>query len=162
MRRTNDDRVRHVALELSLKPFGLNDGRTYETCARQVIGAWRPLLEAGDEVSFMLWVSDGSDILEWRGDLEQSLEWARYIGFCNSAWGVYDPSHHPPDWNAVLYTEHPRPMRYADLKVIIDVLRRVGTELLERPVTIGATFDPGPEFAESPFKYGRHREIVLP
>jgi len=32
----------------------------------------------------------------------------------------------------VLYSEHPRLMYYADLKVIIDVLRRVGTDLLER------------------------------
>ena len=32
----------------------------------------------------------------------------------------------------MLYSEHPRLMYHADLKVIIDVLRRVGTDLLER------------------------------
>ena len=66
MKRTNDDTTKRIALELSLKSFGRNDGRSYEACAQHVITAWRPLLEAATEVSFMLWVADGSDILEWR------------------------------------------------------------------------------------------------
>ena len=65
MKRTNNDTVKRIALELSLKPFGRNDGRSLEACARHVITAWRPLLEAAAEVSFMLWVADGSEILEW-------------------------------------------------------------------------------------------------
>ncbi|MBN1878256.1 MAG: hypothetical protein JXA33_28815 [Anaerolineae bacterium] len=162
MRRTHNDTVKRIALELSLKPFGYHDGRNDEDCARHVITAWRPLLEAAAEVSFMLWVADGSDILEWRGDLEQPLEWARYIGFCNHDRNVYHSSHHPPSRNSMLYTGNPREMCYADLKAIIAALRTVGTELLERPISIGATFDPGPEFAESPFKYHRHPEIIIP
>lgn len=162
MKRTHDDGVKRIALELSLKPFGLDDGRGYEEIARHVVTAWRPLLEAADVVSFMLWVADGSDILEWRGDVDQPLEWARYIGFCNADRDVYVGRHHPPSRNAILYTDHPREMRYADLKAILDALRTVGAELLGRPITLGATFDPGPEFAESPFKYDRHPEIIVP
>jgi hypothetical protein len=114
MKRTNNDRVKRVALELSLKPFGRNDGQSYEECARRVISAWRPLCEAGDEVSFMLWVADGSDILEWRGDLEQPLEWARYIGFCNHTRDAYDGSHHQSSRSAILYTDRAKEMRFAD------------------------------------------------
>lgn len=162
MKRTNDDRVKRVAIELSLKPFGCNDGRSYDECARHVITAWRPLCEAGAEVSFMLWVADGSDILEWSGNLEQPLEWARYIGFCNHARDAYGGSHHGPERNAIPYVPHPAEMRFADLKAIVAALRGAGGELLQRPISIGATFDPGPEFAESPFKYSRHREIIVP
>jgi hypothetical protein len=162
VKRTNDDRVKRIALELSLKPFGTNDGRTYEECARHVITAWRPLAEAGTEVSFMLWVADGSDILEYDGDLGRPLEWARYIGFCNQDRDTYDSAHHKPSRGAIPYVDNPREMRYADLAEIMAALRTVGAELLGRPITIGATFDPGPEFAESPFKYTRHREIVVP
>ena len=123
MKRTNDDTVKRIALELSLKPFDRDDGQSYEACAHRVITAWRPLLEAATEVSFMLWVADGSDILEWRGDLDQPLEWARYIGFCNDGYGVYVGRHHAPTRNAILYRDCPKAMRYADLKAIIDALR---------------------------------------
>lgn len=162
MKRTNNDTVKRIALELSLKPFGRDDGRSFEACARHVITAWRPLLEAATEVSFMLWVANGSEILEWRGDLDQSLEWARYIGFCNYTRDVYDARHHAHSRSSILYTEHPREMCYGDLKAIVNALHEVGAELLDRRITIGATFDPGPEFAESPFKYNRHREIIVP
>jgi hypothetical protein len=162
MKRTNDDQVKRIALELSLKPFGMNDGRSYEACARQIISAWRPLLDAAEEVSFMLWVADGSEILEWNGSLEQSLEWACYIGFCNSSYGVYNETHHDPGRDAILYTSIPKEMQYVDLKNIVNALRFVGTEMLDRKVTVGSTFDPGPEFAESPFKYVKHPEIIVP
>jgi hypothetical protein len=110
----------------------------------------------------MLWVADGSDILAWCGDLNQPIEWARYIGFCNYAYDAYESTHHPPSRSAIPYIENPKEMQYTDLKAIIEALRAVGAELLNRPITIGATFDPGPEFAESPFKYDRHPEIIVP
>ena len=162
MKRSNDDRVRRIALELSLKPFGLNDGRSFDECARHIISAWRPLCEAGDEVSFMLWVADGSDILDWSGGLEQRLEWARSIGFNNFERGVYDAGHHAPGRSAIPYVAQPRELTYADLRDIIGALRSAGAGLLGRPVSVGATFDPGPEFADSPFKYERHPEIIVP
>ncbi len=162
MKRTNDDRVKRIAVELSLKPFGRNDGRSVDECARHLITAWRPLCEAGDEVSFMLWVADGSDILEWSGDPGQRLEWARYIGFNNTGRNVYAAGHHGPSRAAIPYVDDPAELTFGDLREIVRTLRAVGAELLERPISIGATFDPGPEFADSPFKYERHPEIIVP
>ena len=37
----------------------------------------------------------------------------------------------------------------------------LGREMLGKPVEVGATFDPGGEFAHSPFKYKKHNEICL-
>lgn len=162
MKRVNNDSIHRIALELSLKPFGQQDRLSYEACAQRVIGAWRPLLEAAAEVSFMLWVADGSEILEWCGDFTQPLEWARYIGFCNAERNAYAQAHHNPSRNAILFTPKPRKMSYQDLRAIITALRTTGAELLKKPISIGATFDPGPEFAESPFKYNLHPEIIVP
>ncbi|MFW6293626.1 MAG: hypothetical protein ACOC7V_15070 [Spirochaetota bacterium] len=159
MHRVNNDRIDRVAVEFSLKPFGLDDGVSFDERAEQVVTAWRPLWEAGAEASFMLWVADGSDILEWSGDVDQELEWGRYIGFCNIDRGAFRKEMGDQIYGRP-YIEHARPFRYADLKAIVSSLRAAGERLLGRPITVGATFDPGPEFAESPFKYTRHDEII--
>lgn len=59
MHRVNNDRIDRVAVEFSLKPFGLDDGVSFDERAEQIVTAWRPLWEAGAEASFMLWVADG-------------------------------------------------------------------------------------------------------
>ena len=51
-------------------------------------------------------------------------------------------------------------MTYRDLKNIIEGLKRVGKEMTGLDVKVGETFDPGPEFAYSAFKYERHPEIA--
>ena len=70
--------------------------------------------------------------LSGRGDLEQPLEWARYIGFCNAGRDVYDTRHHAPTRSAILYTEQPKEMRYADLKTIVNALRTVGAGAIRK------------------------------
>ena len=52
-------------------------------------------------------------------------------------------------------------MTYGDLAMIVKTLKQVGREITGKPVQVGATFDPGGEFARSPFKYDRHNEICL-
>ncbi|MFW6261864.1 MAG: hypothetical protein ACOC6J_09815, partial [Spirochaetota bacterium] len=159
MHRVNNDRIDRVAVEFSLKPFGLDDGVSFDERAEQVVTAWRPLWEAGAEASFMLWVADGSDILAYSGEVDQELEWGRYIGFCNIDRGAFRKEMGDQIYGRP-YIEHVRLFRYADLKAIVSSLRAAGERLLGRPITVGATFDPGPEFAESPFKYTRHDEII--
>jgi hypothetical protein len=60
-----------------------------------------------------------------------------------------------------LYRKNPPAMTYGDLAAIVRVLKEVGTAATGKPVQVGATFDPGGEFARSPFKYERHNEICL-
>ncbi|MDR3739320.1 MAG: hypothetical protein P4L40_09905, partial [Terracidiphilus sp.] len=42
---------------------------------------------------------------------------------------------------------------------IVKTLKQVGHEMTGKPIAVGATFDPGPEFANSQFKYVRHPEV---
>lgn len=66
--------------------------------------------------------------------------------------------------------EHPRAPRpyragdlpdwtYGDFRQLLGILRQVFRRQFGRELRIGATFDPGPEFAVSSFKYERHPEI---
>ncbi len=150
--------LERATLETSLKPFHPADRDSWEQTARALFEQWTPLLRTARTCSVLLWVSDGSEILDWAGDLDDELEWARYIGFCNTGAGPYgEPKE--PGRVAVPYRDGPATLRYADVAELVAILRRVGTEL-GRPTEVGATFDPGPEFAPSSFKYERHPEVV--
>ena len=151
-----------VCLELSLKPFGLDmtDAGIEGTC-RELFDGWRELIGHAQSAAVMLWTSDGSEILEYNGDLESEFDWSRYIGIGN-------PRKDLPDWDPegedlhtrpVLYMADPPRMRYSDLKRIIAAIKRVGREVLGLDVEVGETFDPGPEFAYSDFKFHRHPEL---
>ena len=45
---------------------------------------WYSLLRHADTVSIMLWTADGSEILDYSGNLTQPLEWAKYMGNPNT------------------------------------------------------------------------------
>ena len=60
-----------------------------------------------------------------------------------------------------LYRPDPPEFTYGLLKQVVDTLKRIGRQVTGLPVRAGATFDPGPEFAISSFKYERHREICM-
>lgn len=156
--------VGRVCLEVSLKPFGLDmsDAGIENTC-RELFDGWRELIGHANGVSVLMWTSDGSEILEYTGDIESTFDWARYIGIGN-------PKKELPDWDPkgedlhtrpVLYMDNPPTMRYLDLKRIISTIKRVGQEELGLDVEVGETFDPGPEFAYSDFKFHRHPELNL-
>lgn len=109
----------------------------------------------------MLWSSDGSEILEYAGDLDAEMEWARYFGNANPHMPVpHDPEQISLHARNYLYRPDARPITYRRLAAIVCAWREAVAET-GRPVQIGATFDPGGEFAPSQFKYVRHREICL-
>ena len=56
--------------------------------------------------------------------------------------------------------ENPPSYSYGDLKFIIHTLKEAGLKITGKPILVGATFDPGPEFAKSAFKYTKHPEIL--
>ena len=158
-------RYQRVALETSLKPFA-NDFTPEgirNTCLH-LWANWERLVERCQEICVLLWVGEGSDIYEWHGDMDEPITWAQSIGFCN-----YDrPGAFPQDVRhyrinrSVPYRDALPVIRYRDLKGIIQQLRDTAREKLGREILIGATVDPGPEFAESTFRFEKHPEILTP
>ena len=64
-----------VTLEVSLKPFKeTNDEYIRWVCAK-IFRQWYPLIKDRKNVSVMLWTADGSEILDYSGDLDDSFEW---------------------------------------------------------------------------------------
>ncbi len=178
-------KFRVVSLEISLKPFFDNTAETRRAVCRKLFRQWLPLCEYAEEVHIMLWTADGSEILDYRGDLNAEIEWARYLGGANR-WahsqelkkkggladekdtqgiGAHGDSLDPKGLGLhrrpYIYRENTAILTYGWLKGLVKDLKTEGERILERPVKVGNTFDPGPEFAKSPFKYERHREICL-
>ncbi len=176
-------KVRNVALELSSKPFRSASAAAMEKVCREMFRQWRALIRHAETISVMLWTSDGSEILEYKGDLSEPFEWAKWLGVANPRYEPLPPEH--PENQSIhrkprVYTNH-KPVlifdapecaegpqaytadapvyTYGWLKRLVTTLKEIGREETGRPVTVGATFDPGPEFAVSKFKYEKHPEI---
>ncbi|KAA0992857.1 hypothetical protein [Dyadobacter aurulentus] len=151
----------NITLEASLKPFKKNDKAYIREVAKEMFVQWHSLLRHADTVSVMLWTGDGSEILEYKGDPKQRLEWARYIGNPNTKHPVGSgPKELSIHERAYLYLENPPEFTYGDLKFIVQTLKEEGRKVTGKPIRVGETFDPGPEFAKSDFKYKLHPEIL--
>jgi hypothetical protein len=155
---------KNITLEMSFKPFKSNKQDYIEAVCKEVFDQWKELLNKTDLVSVLLWTSDGSEILEYKGDMEDTFEWAKYIGGANPRMGwneEQDPNRINLHATYYLYTEEPPTFTYGQYKQIIETIKRIGFEITGKPIRVGATFDPGPEFAKSDFKYNRHNEICV-
>ena len=151
----------NITLEASLKPFKKSDRAFIKRTAAEIFTQWGALLRHADTISIMLWTADGSEILDYSGNLKQPLEWAKYIGNPNTEHAVGSgPKSLSIHERAYLYQENPPAFTYQDLKFIIQTLKETGVAITGKPIRIGATFDPGPEFAKSEFKYKKHPEIL--
>lgn len=110
----------------------------------------------------MLWTADGSEILNYTGDDNQQLEWSQYVGNPNTDHEVNSgPEELSLHQRAYDYIPTPPQYTYGDLKYIVSALKKQGEQLTGKVVRIGETFDPGPEFAKSEFKYKKHPEICM-
>jgi len=154
--------MRDVTLEMSLKPFKSLDAAYVAQVCEKIFMQWRGLAAEAETVSVMLWTADGSEILDYKGRMDDRIEWARYIGGANPP--PAEPGKPPrTDLHGAnyLYMANPPEITYSTLKRIVAALKEAGSRVLDKPIQVGATFDPGPEFAKSPFKYERHREICM-
>ena len=173
---------RDIQLELSLKPFYDNSPQTREAVVREVFEQWRALWRHAESISIMLLVAEGSEILEFDGDLKTEFEWARYHGAPNRhRWELpkkavsNDPDHNAIGLNtaqydpeglgihsrAYLYRPEPSVFTYAWLRDLVADIKRIGAEVCGgRRILVGNFFDIGPEFAKSQFKFDWHREIL--
>jgi hypothetical protein len=158
---SNASAFKRVTLEVSLKPFReISQDFIQRTC-EEIFRSWAPLLRRCDSCALMLWAADGSEILEYRGVMEDEFDWAQYLGDANppNPPPAYDPDRKGTHGRHWLYMEHPPRMTYGVLRTIVRTLRETGQRMTGKPVQMGATFDPGGEFAVSDFKFHRHKEI---
>ena len=156
--------VGRVCFEMSLKPFKKIDDEYIESVCVELFEQWKPLIEKATGVAVMFWTSDGSEILDYSGNINDEFEWGRYIGVGNpkcvdrvpgTLWDDERWLHVEP----VIYTENAPVMHYSDLARIIAAVKRVGKRMTGFDIAVGETFDPGPEFAYSEFKFERHTEL---
>lgn len=152
---------RNITLEMSLKPFKKTDKEYIRNVIRQAFIQWKPLLMNRNSISVMLWTADGSEILDYTGNLDAEFEWCCYIGRANS-----EEADENDSFELCLhdkkrpYMKNPPRMTYGILKTIVSIIKEEGKKLFpDSQIRVGETFDIGPEFAVSDFKYRRHREI---
>lgn len=150
-----------VTLEMSPKPFRSMAEADVQQVCEELFRQWAPLIRRTNSVAVMLWTADGSEILEYRGHMSDEIEWARYIGIGSPPKDAPgdDPGRVGLHAKSHLYMDNPPKMTYATLAMIVRSLKHVGHAMTGKPIQVGATFDPGPEFANSQFKYVRHPEI---
>ena len=153
---------KRITLEVSLKPFKKTDDKYISSVIRKMFVQWMPLLKEREEISVMMWTADGSEILEYNGDNDAAFEWCSYVGTANKP--LLSEKENPATSlheRKQKYIENPPVMIYGVLKNIVGKIKQIGKELYPNSkITVGETFDIGPEFAVSDFKYNRHKEIT--
>ena len=170
--------LRDIQLEMSLKPFFDNSPATRSAVIHEVFEQWRALARHAESVSILLWIGDGSEILEYDGVMDRAFEWGRYQGSANPhewkassksntdgvsshAWSdKNDPHRNGLHRRSYLYREAPAEFTFEWLAALVADIKRIGGKLLGIPIYVGETFDIGPEFAISRFKYLWHPEIL--
>lgn len=150
-----------ISLEMSLKPFKKTTPEYIESVISGLFEHWKPLIAGRKTISIMLWAADGSELLDYRGNLDDEFDWCKFIGGANNP--LMTPEDDPkicPHYRKIPYIDNPPAMTYGILKNIIATLKRKGSEMFpDSKIIVGETFDIGPEFALSDFKYNRHKEI---
>jgi hypothetical protein len=165
---------------MSVKSFHDLEASTRIRVAEQLFRQWMPICHRAESIGIMLWIGDGSEILDYRGDLESSFEWGRWLGSANhSSSGVglksdnkggdeqgvgfhgneLDPNNIGLHRRSYPYRENAAKFTYGWLRELIKDLKIIGERLTGKSVSVGLTFDPGPEFSISDFKYNRHPEL---
>ena len=153
-----------ITLEVSLKPFYRTDPASIREVAEQIFLQWKPLCKNRKTVAVMLWTADGSEILDYTGELDRPFEWCKFVGAANPpAVDFETPYARSLHAFGVLYRDDIPTMTYRILRDIVSALKEMGRRVLGDGVEIavGETFDIGPEFAISEFKYRRHPEICV-
>ena len=154
--------MRRVTLEVSLKPFWDFRPEAIREVCRELFRQWDALHRHADEIAILIWAADGSEILDYTGNPEDTFEWANVIGIANPRGNAHrDPEGLGLHSRSYLYRVDAPQYTYRDLARVVESLRTVGEQVTGKRVEIGATFDPGGEFAKSTFKYERHPEICM-
>ena len=121
-----------VTLEISLKPFKKTNEEFIRQVCQEVFLQWRPLIKNREEISVLFWTGDGSEILDYNRDLEQTFEWAYFIGTANlPLLAESDDSALSLHSKKQYYTENPPVMTYGILKNIIRIFKEEGKKFFK-------------------------------
>ena len=119
-----------ITLEISLKPFKQTDEQYIRKVCSNVLRQWYPLIKDRKTISILLWVGDGSEILDYTGNLDDTFEWAYFIGTanrqCHSANDHFAESLHTKKRK---YIDNPPVMTYSLLKRIISIFKEEGQKI---------------------------------
>ena len=150
-----------ITLEVSLKPFKQTSEDYIKNVCRKIFTHWRPLIKDREEISLLLWTGDGSELLDYGGDLDGAFEWGYFIGTANlPLWTDEDDPALSLHVKKRLYIDNPPKMTYGILKNVVRIFKEEGASFFpDAKIRVGSIFDIGPEFAISDFKYKRHPEI---
>lgn len=155
--------LQNVTLEISAKSLFRKDDAFVLDLYRSVFRHWWSLLKHSQRVSLLWWLSDGTDILEYDGDMDRAVEWGMWQGFAHRTVQAPDKDPHGDSilTHARVYRPEPVVLTYGDLRRIVGLMKQAGHEVLGKPIEVGIPFDPGSEFCTAPFRYERHPELLL-
>lgn len=152
---------KQVNLEVSMKVFKQNDIDYIYHVVNRVFDHWAPLLKGREVISVLFWVSDGSNILDYTGNLDEEIEWDYFLGCAKM-----ETLEEGEDRDVNLHEKNVRYMKntpvvtHRTVKNIVSAIKEVGRKRYpDTEIRVGIPFDIGPEFAKSKFKYERHPEI---
>ncbi len=149
-----------ITLEMSFKPFKKTDDEYIRAVCRKMFKQWYPLLKDCNAISVMLWIGDGSEILDYDRNMDREIEWGKYLGTANNPFNDTGDDSVCLHKFKYLYMDNPPTFTYKTVKRIVEILKEEGkSEYPEKKISVGDTFDIGPEFAVSDFKYKNHTEI---
>lgn len=154
--------LKELTIEVSLKPFLRRNAPSLGEVCRELFRPWLPAVRDAELISVLLWSGDGSEILEYSGDLRRQFDWARYVGIMNRPLPADIEQTDPHRRNAMIghpFEPDTEKTDYRFLAGLVRELKNTGRELTGKTIRIGTAFDPGPEFSISDFKYRTHREI---
>lgn len=145
-----------LTLEVSLKPFYATGERELREVCAQLCDNWRGLAHRTELIAFQLFIGDGDEVLNWRGEFGDRINWCDSTGCSNMPQGynfVHPQAEEKIGEGLPVWT-------YDDLRTLIRCLKEAASEYLGLPSIVGTIFDAGAEFVESEFKFARHPELM--
>ena len=149
--------MKHITLEMSLKPFKKIEDDYIRKVCKEFFTQWNPLLKNAETVSVMLWSSDGSEILDYRKNSEDTFCWSCYAGNANPDNTIWHKDHDPdgisPYAEGYYYTNDIPVMTYGVLKKIVASIKEEGKNKYFQTFT--SCYDDNPKIDERYFSKKR-------
>lgn len=152
---------KRVNLEVSMKVFKKTDREYIKNVVNCIYDHWSAMLKNREAISVLLWVSDGSNILDYTGNLDEEIEWNYFMG-CAKMESLKEDEDRDVNLHEknVVYLKELPVVTHRTIKDIVEAVKVEGYKRYpDTEITVGIPFDIGPEFARSKFKYERHPEI---